>query len=76
MFDKSFKIVPCYFADCPADTFENGWNATFYLISLHMAWCGPITATYWCLHCVLVHLMFIKDIKTHLQHIYYQLHNI
>jgi hypothetical protein len=28
-------------------TFENGWNATFYLISWYMAWGGPITDTNW-----------------------------
>lgn len=47
MFDKYFKVVPCYSVDCPAVTFENGWNATFYLISWYMAWGGPITDTYW-----------------------------
>jgi len=47
MFDKYFKVVPCYSPNCPAVSFENGWNATFYLISWYMAWGGPITDTYW-----------------------------
>ena len=47
MFDKYFKIVPCYSTSCPAVNFQDGWNATFYLISWYMAWGGPITDTYW-----------------------------
>jgi hypothetical protein len=47
MFDKYFKMVPCYSENCPGVQWNNGWNATFFLIAWYMSWGGNIGEYDW-----------------------------
>jgi len=47
MWDKYFKTIPCYSENCPATSWSDSWNSTFYLISWYYAWGGNIGSYDW-----------------------------